>query len=121
MQRRNDMYCTKCSAEFDDSFSFCPKCGAPAVKSEPVTPDTDVQEPAAPAYAQPEPQPVYSQPEPAYAEPAADPAEVQAPAKESFFKAPTKSAKSFAALFTAFTLVPAIFWIMIDFKNTVSY
>lgn len=109
------MTCTKCSAEFDDSFSFCPKCGAPAVKSEPVTPGTDVQEPSAPAYAQPEPQPVYSQPEPAYAEPAADPAEIQAPAKESFFKAPTKSAKSFAALFTAFTLVPAIFWIMIDY------
>ncbi len=79
----------------EDGAQFCSKCGtkvqteeAPAAVSEPVE--------SAPEYVEETPAPTEN-------------------VKEKFIKTPTKSGKSYAVIFTALTLLPAIFVLMIDY------
>ena len=89
------MYCKKCGSEMKDDALFCSKCGEKVVKEEvPAVTAEPVENTAG------------------YAQEAAEPAEG---IKEKFIKAPTKSGKSYAVIFTALTLLPAIFVLMIDY------
>ncbi|MBR0121530.1 MAG: zinc-ribbon domain-containing protein [Clostridia bacterium] len=88
------MFCKKCGAAISDGDAFCPKCGTRVEKEETVTPVS------------------YNESNREHTE------EQTAPAKEikeKFLTAPTKSGKSYAVIFTALTLIPAIFVLMIDY------
>ncbi len=88
------MFCKKCGAAVSDGDAFCPKCGTRVEKEETVTPVS------------------YNESNSEHTE------EQTAPAKEikeKFLTAPTKSGKSYAVIFTALTLIPAIFVLMIDY------
>ena len=88
------MFCKKCGAAISDGDAFCPKCGTRVEKEETVTPVS------------------YNESNSEHTE------EQTAPAKEikeKFLTAPTKSGKSYAVIFTALTLIPAIFVLMIDY------
>lgn len=88
------MFCKKCGAAVSDGDVFCPKCGTRVEKEETVTPVS------------------YNESNSEHTE------EQTAPAKEikeKFLTAPTKSGKSYAVIFTALTLIPAIFVLMIDY------
>ncbi|MBR4766475.1 MAG: zinc ribbon domain-containing protein [Clostridia bacterium] len=89
------MYCKKCGSEMNDDALFCSKCGEKFIKEEIPAVTAEPVENAS-----------------GYAEEAAVPAEG---VKEKFIKAPTKSGKSYAVIFTALTLLPAIFVLMIDY------
>ena len=87
-------YCEKCGNMMADDSLFCPKCGTRVEKEETVTPVS------------------YNESNSEHTE------EQTAPAKEikeKFLTAPTKSGKSYAVIFTALTLIPAIFVLMIDY------
>ena len=79
----------------NDDALFCSKCGEKIIKEEMPAVTAEPVENAS-----------------GYAEEAAAPAEG---VKEKFIKAPTKSGKSYAVIFTALTLLPAIFVLMIDY------
>ena len=88
------MFCKKCGAAVSDGDAFCPKCGTRVEKEETVFPVS------------------YNENNSEHTE------EQTAPAKEikeKFLTAPTKSGKSYAVIFTALTLIPAIFVLMIDY------
>ena len=88
------MFCKKCGAAVSDGDAFCPKCGTRVEKEETATPVS------------------YNESNSEHTE------EQTAPAKEikeKFLTAPTKSGKSYAVIFTALTLIPAIFVLMIDY------
>ena len=88
------MFCKKCGAAVSDGDAFCPKCGTRVEKEDTVTPVS------------------YNETNSEHTE------EQTAPAKEikeKFLTAPTKSGKSYAVIFTALTLIPAIFVLMIDY------
>lgn len=88
------MFCKKCGAAVSDGDAFCPKCGTRVEKEETVSPVS------------------YNESNSEHTE------EQTAPAKEikeKFLTAPTKSGKSYAVIFTALTLIPAIFVLMIDY------
>ena len=88
------MFCKKCGAAVSDGDAFCPKCGTRVEKEETVFPVS------------------YNESNSEHTE------EQTAPAKEikeKFLTAPTKSGKSYAVIFTALTLIPAIFVLMIDY------
>ena len=88
------MFCKKCGAAVSDGDAFCPKCGTRVEKEETVSPVS------------------YNESNSEHTE------EQTAPAKEikeKFLTAPTKSGKSYAVVFTALTLIPAIFVLMIDY------
>ena len=102
------MYCKKCGIEIGDDSKYCPKCGIPLFEEEtPVASGEPVpKEETSVVSAEPEAT------DSGYAEEAVAPAES---VKEKFLKAPTKSGKSYAVIFTALTLLPAIFVLMIDY------
>lgn len=88
------MFCKKCGAAVSDGDAFCPKCGTRVEKEETVSPVS------------------YNESNSEHTE------EQTAPVKEikeKFLTAPTKSGKSYAVIFTALTLIPAIFVLMIDY------
>lgn len=88
------MFCKKCGAAVSDGDVFCPKCGTRVEKEETVTPVS------------------YNESNSEHTEEQTAPAKEN---KEKFLTAPTKSGKSYAVIFTALTLIPAIFVLMIDY------
>ncbi len=90
------MFCAHCGASVPEGATACPQCHAVVINN--VAPEQEA--PKAAETAQTE-----------YTAPAAQAQD----SKFRFFKAPGKSGKSFAALFSAFTLVPIIFIYAVDY------